>query len=487
MAALQALPIAENHIKLKFMTQKPAWAIENYLDVKNGRLSVGGVDCVELAEKFETPLFVFSEARIRHNIDRLKAVEKAIEMPLKICYAAKANSNMAILRTVRENSISLETNSGGELFKALKVGFAPGDIILNGTSKSEEELEQAITAGIYAIQADSLFEVELIESVARKINKKANVSLRLVPEIATDTLHGLQTAMLTSKFGMLAAEVLAAFRRWHNSELLNLCGIHLHLGSQNPDGLPYTEAFIKLFDLMAQIFDETGKRLTHLNLGGGFPVNYLRDTSNAGVMTKNQQALFAAELDPAQVLEKAVGVVRGVAKDSGAGHLLEGLTILLEPGRSVISDAGLVLTKVRNRKQRPLPDGAIDSWLLTDAGYNIMLSMNNYDWYYHCISASRADVPHQTKYKIAGPLCDGGDVYFDIEGGDKLPDHRLLPENVDTGEILAMLNCGAYSLAQMFPYNGRPLPAAILVRENGEVELIRKRDSYELLIESDIW
>src|ERR1044072_1658501 len=312
------------------MTQKPAWAIENYLDIKNGRLAVGGVDCVDLAGKFETPLFVFFEARIRHNIDRLKAVESAIEMPLKICYAAKANSNMAILRTVKENGISLETNSGGELFKALKVGFAPENIILNGTSKSEEELEQAITAGIYAIQADSLFEVELIEAVARKLNKMANVSLRLVPEIATDTLHGLQTAMLTSKFGMLAAEVLEAFRRWHNSDVLNLCGIHLHLGSQNPDGQPYTEAFLKLFDLLEQIFAETGKRLEHLNLGGGFPVNYLRDTSNATMMTEDQRALFAAELEPAQVLEKAVGVVRNIAKDSGVEHLLKGLTIFLQ-------------------------------------------------------------------------------------------------------------------------------------------------------------
>jgi diaminopimelate decarboxylase len=113
--------------------------------------------------------------------------------------------------------------------------------------------------------------------------------------------------------------------------------------------------------------------------------------------------------------------------------------------------------------------------------------MNNYDWYYHCISASRADADHETKYKIAGPLCDGGDVYFDIKGTNKLPEHRLLPENVEAGEILAMLNCGAYSLAQMFPYNGRPLPAAVLIKENGEVELIRKRDSYELLIESDVW
>ena len=469
------------------MTDFPAWAIENFLEVRDGSLSVNGVDALGLAKEFQTPLFVFSEARIRGNIERLKAAEDALEMPLKICYAAKANSNMAILRTIKESGICLETNSGGELFKALKIGFAPEDIILNGTSKSEEEMAQAIEAGIYAIQADSLFEVELVETVARKLNKKANVSLRLVPEIETHTLHGLQTAMLTSKFGMLAAEVLTAFERWHDAELLDLCGIHLHLGSQNPDGEPYAEAFLKLFGLMKQIFDKTGKRLKHLNLGGGFPVNYLHDRSNAPMMSEDQQALFAADLDPAQVLGKAISAVRNVAKNSDSEHLLKDITILLEPGRSIISDAGLVLTTVRNKKQRPLPSGTIDSWLLTDAGYNIMLSMNNYDWYYHCISASRADAAHETKYKIAGPLCDGGDVYFDIEGTQKLPDYRLLPENIEVGEVLALLNCGAYSLAQMFPYNGRPLPAAVLIRQNGEVELIRKRDTYELLIESDIW
>lgn len=468
------------------MTNTPAWALTDFLDVKDGHLSIGGNDAVELAAKFETPLFVFSETRIRQNIERLKLAENSLGMPLKLCYAAKANSNMAILRTVKESGISLETNSGGELFKALKAGFAPEDIIFNGTSKSEGEIVQAIDAGIYVIQADSVFEVELIEIVARKLDKKANVSLRLVPEIETDTMHGLQTAMLTSKFGMLAGEVLDSFRRWHDSDLVNLCGIHLHLGSQNPDGQPYADAFIKLFELMKLIFDETGKRLEHINLGGGFPVNYLRDRSNASMIADERGGLFAADFEPAEALGNAINIVRDTFGASSV-ELLRDVTILLEPGRSVISDAGLVLTTVRNKKERPLPDGSTDQWLLTDAGYNIMLSMNNYKWYYHMVSATRAGQPHDTKYKIAGPLCDGGDVYFDIEGTNKLPDHRLLPENVDVGETLALLNCGAYSLAQMFPYNGRPLPAAVLVRENGDVELIRKRDSYETLIEGDVW
>ncbi|MBA2339702.1 MAG: hypothetical protein H0V88_04860, partial [Pyrinomonadaceae bacterium] len=128
-----------------------------------------------------------------------------------------------------------------------------------------------------------------------------------------------------------------------------------------------------------------------------------------------------------------------------------------------------------------------DTWLLTDAGYNLLLSMNNYKWYYHLISATRADHSVNAEYKVAGPLCDSGDVYFDIEREGRLPDYRKLPADVLPGELLALLNSGAYSLAQMFPYNGRPLPAAVMVRDAGRVDLIRRRDSYEDLIAGDAW
>jgi D-ornithine/D-lysine decarboxylase len=470
---------------------RPAWAIEDFLEVKSGHLTVDGVDAVELAKKFETPLFVFSEQRIKHNIARLKRAETALNLPLKVCYAAKANSNMAILRTVKEAGADVETNSGGELFKALKVGFRPDQIIFNGTSKTQAEHADAINAGIYAIQADSVFEVEQIEKVARRLGKKANVSLRLVPEIETDTMHGLQTAMLTSKFGMLASEVFECFARFGKSEFVNLCGIHLHLGSQTPNAEPFAEAFLKLFRVLKEINDKTGARIEHLNLGGGFPTNYALDAANLIDIPAERRNLFAADLDPTEVLSAAMQIVRNAAEIAQAAHLLDNLTILLEPGRSVIADAGIVLTTVRNYKNRPIsnPQSQIanDAWLLTDGGYNIMLSMNNYKWYYHLISASRADEMHSTPYKLAGPLCDGGDVYFDIEGTNRLPDYRLLPENIQPGEILALLNVGAYSLAQMFPYNGRPLPAAVLIREKGGIELIRKRDSYETLIEADLW
>ena len=474
----------------------PAWAIKNYLESANGRLQINGVDAVSLGEQYGTPLFVFSAERIKENVARLKEAEKALGLPLKICYAAKANSNMAILRTVKAAGADIETNSGGELFKALKIGFAPEQIIFNGTSKSAAEHAEAINAGIYAIQADSLLEVGQIEKVADALGRRANVSLRLVPEIETETMRGLQTAMLTSKFGMTSDEVFAAFRRFGKSESVNLCGIHLHLGSQTPDAAPFAAAFLKLFAHLKEIYAVTGIKISHLNLGGGFPTNYLRDNSNAVELPRERQILFAAALEPAEVLGAAMQIVREAAKRANAAHLLDDLTILLEPGRSVIADAGIILTTVRNKKERPIPNSKVqspkskvrnDSWLLTDAGYNIMLSMNNYGWYYHLIAAGRADAVHQTPYKVAGPLCDGGDVYFDIEGRNRLPDYRLLPENVEPGEVLALLNAGAYSLAQMFPYNGRPLPAAVLIGEKGAVELIRRRDSYEALIESDLW
>ncbi len=474
----------------------PAWTIENFLEVKNNQLHISGAAAADLANRFDTPLFVFSEPRIRHNINRLKRAEAVTGCRLKICYAAKANSNMAILRAVREAGGDLEVNSGGELFKALKIGFRPEQIIFNGTSKTEREIEEATVAGIYAIQADSIYEIELIERVARRINKPANVSLRLVPEIETETLHGLQTALLTSKFGMMPDEALAAFKHWKpDDEFLNLCGIHLHIGSQNPNAATYAEAFKTLFENLLTIFNETGHRLSHLNLGGGFPVNYLRDKSNAGDFSSEQRDFFAAELEPEEVLREAWSVVKKTARETGAEHLLDNIELLIEPGRSVISDAGVCLTTVRNKKQRPLseipnPESRIpnpDTWLLTDAGFNILLSMETYKWYYHLVSVARAGANHSAKYKLAGPLCDGGDVYFDIEGENRLPDYRLLPENVQPGDVLALLNCGAYSVAQMFQYNGRGLPAIVLIREGGAVELIRKRDEYADLLTNDIF
>ena len=468
----------------------PAWSISGYLEVREGHLNISGADALDLVGQYNSPLFVFSETRIRDNIARLQHAASVVDRPIKFCYASKANSNMAILKTVLDSGIDIEVNSGGELFKALRVGFQPDQIIFNGTSKSDDELDEAVQAGIYAINVDSLYEIDLVAASVKRLRARgedvppARITLRLVPEIGTRSHLGLQTALLTSKFGISSSEVLAAFRRGlEKRDTINVCGIHIHVGSQTPDVEPFAEAFRSMWEHLVTIHRETGHTLEHINLGGGIPVNYLRDRSQADQLPEHERDMLGAELEPSAVLKEALRVARESARAANAEHLLDQVTIVLEPGRSVIADAGLVLTTVRNIKSRPETG---DVWLLTDAGYNIMLSMNNYKWYYHLISASRAGEPYARDYKVAGPLCDSGDVYFDIEREGRLPDYRRLPENVEPGEVLALLNCGAYSLAQMFHYNGRPLPAAVLIRTNGQIDLIRRRDNYEDLIANDV-
>src|SRR5690349_6480328 len=471
----------------------PAWTIPAFLEAReNNHLFISGADATALTYKYGTPLFVFSEPRIRANIARLQAAARKVDRPIKFCYASKANSNMAVLGAVRDSGIDIEVNSGGELFKALRAGFRPDQIIFNGTSKTNEELDEAVRAGIYAINVDSIYEIGLVEDAVRRARAQLNsglpparVTLRLVPEIGTRSHRGLQTALLTSKFGISSSEVLDAFRRGlQRPDLVKVCGIHIHVGSQTPDVEPFAEAFRSMWEHLVTIHRETGHTLEHINLGGGIPVNYLRDRSQADQLPEHERDMLGAELEPTAVLTEALRVARESARAADAEHLLDQLTILLEPGRSIIADAGVVLTTVRNIKQRPETG---DVWLLTDAGYNIMLSMNNYKWYYHLISASRAGAPYHRDYKVAGPLCDSGDVYFDIEREGRLPDYRKLPENVGPGEVLALLNCGAYSFSQMFAYNGRPLPAAVIMREGGRAEVIRKRDTYEDLLFNEVW
>ncbi|MEJ7617033.1 MAG: diaminopimelate decarboxylase [Pyrinomonadaceae bacterium] len=466
-------------------TTSPAWSIPSFLEAGERGLSINGVDAAALAQAFETPLFVFSEPRIRHNIERLKSAAAKQDRPVRFCYASKANSNMSVLAAVRDAGIDIEVNSGGELYKALRARFAPEQIIFNGTSKTNGELEEAVGAGIYSINVDSIYEIELVEAAARKVGRRARLTIRLVPEIGTRSHLGLQTALLTSKFGISSSEVPEAFRRaLVRPELIEFCGINIHVGSQTPDVEPFTHALRSMWEHLVALHRETGHALEHINLGGGLPVNYLRDTAQADQLPAHERDMLSADLEPEAVLSASLGVARELARASNAEHLLDRVTILLEPGRSVIADAGIMLTTVRNIKRRPETG---DVWLLTDAGYNLMLSMNNYKWYYHLISANRAGEPHLTDYKVAGPLCDSGDVYFDIERGGRLPDYRRLPAAIAPGELLALLNCGAYSLSQMFPYNGRPLPAAVMVRGDQSFDLIRRRDTYEDLLVGDIW
>src|SRR5438477_1995234 len=184
----------------QILASTPAWTIPGFLEAReNNHLFISGTDATSLTYKYGTPLFVFSEARIRQNIARLQSAAKQVERPIKFCYASKANSNMAVLGVVRESGIDIEVNSGGELFKALRAGFRPDQIIFNGTSKTDEEIDEAVRAGIYSINVDSVFEIGLIEESVRRVRAQgddvpaARIALRLVPEIGTRSHLGLQT------------------------------------------------------------------------------------------------------------------------------------------------------------------------------------------------------------------------------------------------------------------------------------------------------
>ena len=235
------------------------WEIEGFLEEREGVLHIEGIEASRFAEKHGSPVFVFSRKRIQHNIQRLLKIQDVISCKLKVCYAAKANSEHSILSAVRDTGIDIEVNSGGELRMALDAGFVGSQIIFNGTSKVEEEIELAINSDIYAIQADSFYEIELIEKVAKRIGKSANVSLRLVPGVESKTHSGLQTALFTSKFGMMPDEAIEAFKRWsEDNENVQITGIHVHIGSQNSSMDPYLRAF----EVVAETLFRISKRPT---------------------------------------------------------------------------------------------------------------------------------------------------------------------------------------------------------------------------------
>jgi diaminopimelate decarboxylase len=458
-----------------------AWQVPGFFETRAGHLAVDGVDVIGLAEEYGTPLYVFSEKRIVENTRSLRRAVESVHPRVKLCYASKANSNMAVLAAVLRAGGDIEVNSGGELFKAKKVGFRPDQVVFNGVSKTDQEIRDAVEYGILAINIDSLYELDQVARVARSAGKRANVAIRIVPEIVTRSHIGLQTGLLSSKFGLSPSQIEEAFSRALASpDAINLAGVHIHIGSQTPDPQPFARAFAEMWLFLVGLYKKTGHRLTHINIGGGLPVDYLPETSMAEEIGERERAMLSAELDPTGVLKAAFE--EAVPQDQA--ELFEGLTIVLEPGRKITGNTGVLLTRVCNIKERPETS---DTWLLTDAGYSLMLSINTYKWYYHLISASRAGEAHNVPYKVAGPLCDSGDVYFDIERGTRLPNYRLLPEGTNVGDLLALLNTGAYALDQASQYNGRPIPAAVMVMESGEVRVARRRETYEDLYKMDVW
>jgi len=439
------------------------------IDVSGGHLVFDGIDLVELARSAGTPFFVFSPRRIRDNVDALVRAFTSRHADTEIFFASKACSNLWFLEQVRRAGIDVEVNSGGELAKAGRAGFAAAQIVFNGVAKSRAEIRAALQAGVRGLTVDSLFELERIADEAAALGVRAPVDLRVDVHVPTLTHPGLVTAH-GGKFGIDRDDALTAFAFARDHESLDPRGLHVHVGSQITGLEPYRVAVERALELIDEV-EAAGLRLERLNAGGGFAVPY-RDRPACEPVD-----YFCAPL----------------AIDDYAAAICEplearrpDLKLFIEPGRFVAGNTALLVTTIENEKTKGLRDEAgrrvgDERWLTVDAGFNTLLEHTNYHWYYRTIVASRADEPADTPFRLAGPLCDGGDVYV---GDDDTP-HRGFPADTAPGDVIVFFDAGAYGLEQMHPYNARPRSAAYAV-DRGEVSQIRLADTVDDMLAADL-
>ncbi len=438
--------------------------------VRDGRLLFDGVDVAGLADRVDTPFFLYSRARIAANVARVKRAFATRHAAGGVFFASKACSNLWFLEQVRAAGAGAEVNSGGELWKALRAGFSPEQVVFNGVAKSRAEIEEAVTAGIRGIVADSLCELRRIDEVALALGRRARVLPRIDVNVSGGTHPGLETAS-GGKAGIDRGEALDAFRLAASSAHLRLEGLHLHIGSQITTLEPYLRAVGVALDLLDEVERELGVTVPALDVGGGFAVAY----RERPVPPDDDYFFTGLGVD-----EYAVAIRSAVARRRPA------LELWVEPGRSVAADTAILVTRVQSEKTKRLRDhhgrvAAEERWLLVDAGYNTFFDPVLYGWYYPLVSASRPASPRDGRFRVAGPLCDGGDVF----GGDDATEYRRLPAATKPGDLLAFYDAGAYTLELMTPYNARPTAAAYAVTEGAEVLRIRAPQSRDDLVALD--
>ena len=435
--------------------------LERSLEIRDGHLLMDGVDVVALANQLETPFFLYSARQLRWNIEGLRNAFTRRHLDTEIFFASKACSNLWFLDQVRRCGINVEVNSGGELWKALKAGFFPDQIVFNGVAKTRSEIGQAIEHDIRAIVVDSVYELERIAEVARDHLKPARVSLRVDVEVETLTHPEIQTSH-GAKAGIDIDDAHDAFGLAAAHEFLDLKGMHMHIGSQITGVEPYVQAMETALDIVDRVERSFETRLEHIDAGGGFAIPY----RNQPVC--DPQDYLCSRRTADDYAEAICGVLERRRPD---------LRLFLEPGRSIAASAALLLTRIENEKAKGLRDGSgrrvgTDHWLTIDAGFNVLLDHVSVDWYFPALVANKAGEEPTAQFRLAGPLCDGGDV---VPGEPGTP-YRLLPPGTTVGDLLALLNVGAYTLETMFPYNARPRVAAYAVTGD-EVVQIREQES----------
>lgn len=383
-----------------------------------GVLTCEGVSLETIADRVGTPVYIYSAASIRDRYTRL--TEALRGLPVHIHYSVKANSSLAILALLRSMGAGVDIVSGGELHRALTAGFTGADIVFSGVGKTEQELEQAMRAGVSSINVESEGELAVIDDVAGRLGVQARVALRVNPDVAVDTPHPYtRTGELGMKFGIPRDRVVSVARRAAGMRGVRLTGIAAHIGSQISETTPYALAAEVLLALKHEIEAAGIATLKTLDAGGGLAVTYDEERSP-------DLAAYARALAP----------------------LAEpGIEILIEPGRFLVAESGVMLTRVLYRKH----SGGKEI-VITDAGMNDLIRPALYESH-HTIDAVRAAEPGALRANVVGPVCESGDFFAR---------DREIPA-VQPGELLALRTVGAYGYSMASNYNSRPRPAEVLV------------------------
>jgi diaminopimelate decarboxylase len=405
-----------------------------------GVLHCGDVSAEELAERFGTPLYVYDLAWIR---SRLHVFRNAFEgVDHLIAYSVKANGNLSILRELNALGCGADITSGGELFRAVRAGIPPERIVFAGVGKTSREIEAALEQEILSFNVESRSELERIEQVARAMGVTARFGVRVNPDVLVSTPHHYTaTGHAATKFGVPWSETPDLYAWALEQEHLEPLGIDVHIGSQIVDPTPYVRALDRVLELVGELAD-AGVRLRYLDIGGGFGISY-----------DDQPALDVGAL----------------AREIGPRVREAGLRLVIEPGRSLVGDAGILLTRVQYVKRS---EGK--TFVIVDGGMSELIRPSHYGGY-HGIDPVRLEEGRGARaVDVVGPICETGDfLALDRE----LP----LPEQ---GELLAVRTAGAYGFSMASNYNGRLRPAEVLV-DGSDIRLARRREQYEDLIRGE--
>lgn len=421
---------------------------------ENGHLYIGGVDTVELAKTYGTPLFVYDLALIRNRARGFIDTFKKYDVKAQVAYASKAFSCIAIYQFAKEENLSLDVVSGGELYTAIKANFPPERIHFHGNNKSYQELEMAFDAKIGCIVVDNFYEIELLKEISESKKQSMNILLRVTPGVEASTHDFITTGQEDSKFGfdLNNGQVDEAFQRVMGHEYLTLLGLHCHIGSQIFETDGFSLAAGKLIEKISEWKEQYDYQCEVLNLGGGFGIRY----------TEEDQPL-----EPHVYVEEMIKTV----KEEVTKRQLTMPEIWIEPGRSLVGDAGTTLYTIGSRKEVP----NIREYIAVDGGMSDNIRPALYDAKYEAVIANKANQPRNSTYTVAGKLC---------ESGDKLIEDAFL-QNAESGDLLAIFCTGAYGYSMASNYNRLPRPAVVFV-EDGQHQLAIQRESYDDLIKNDM-